>query len=349
MKEFYDVKTEDEDENEVEYGPKPVPYTESKSFYSKKLLIALLLFFLAGFFFPRPTPHPLLPPLIKNYERPLILYVYHENPNSRTNALYFIKHGLHSLADFVFILNGRTDLDTFIPQQAPNIVVIKRENSCYDLGAMGEVLLANDRALTKKYKRFIMLNSSIRGPFIPTWSPSCWTDLFLDKITDEVKLVGISYDCSWKFIQSMIFATDSKGLEVLLNGNTNVNLNYDKDSLAGLAVCSPTWESAISAEISLTNLMREASYKFQVFMTVASTTPDYYETCTTGNMMEEGKYHDISFHPYETVFHKSNRDISPLVLSRLTEWHDKWGYSSDDKCTAYYNNLARYGSNTTSK
>lgn len=34
---------------------------------------------------------------------------------------------------------------------------------------VGEVLEANDRALVKKYDKFILMNASIRGPFMPHW------------------------------------------------------------------------------------------------------------------------------------------------------------------------------------
>jgi len=36
--------------------------------------------------------------------------------------------------------------------------VIQRDNSCYDLGAHGEVLNANDQKLVEKYDKFILMN-----------------------------------------------------------------------------------------------------------------------------------------------------------------------------------------------
>lgn len=67
-----------------------------------------------------------------------------------------------------------------------NIRLVQRPNECYDLGAYAEVLLKDD--LYKDYKRFITMNASIRGPFVPYWSEGCWTDMFLSKVTDEVKV-----------------------------------------------------------------------------------------------------------------------------------------------------------------
>jgi hypothetical protein len=37
-------------------------------------------------------------------------YAYSESQSPRTNLKFFIKHALHEAADFVFILNGETDI-----------------------------------------------------------------------------------------------------------------------------------------------------------------------------------------------------------------------------------------------
>lgn len=114
-----------------------------------------------------------------------MLYAYAESENAKANLDYFLQKGLHGNADFVFILNGPTNASTSIPH-LPNIRVIERANTCFDLGAIGQVLMEND--LWKKYKRLITLNASIRGPFFPIYSQACWTDVFLSRITDKVKV-----------------------------------------------------------------------------------------------------------------------------------------------------------------
>lgn len=118
--------------------------------------------------------------------RPLVLYTYAESENARANFKFFIRNGLHGQADFVFIFNGETDAPDLLPADLPNVKIVRRENKCFDIGAHGEVLRQDD--LWKKYKRFITMNASIRGPFVPTYYPSCWMDAFLGKITDKVKV-----------------------------------------------------------------------------------------------------------------------------------------------------------------
>lgn len=64
----------------------------------------------------------------------LVLYAYKESTDARRNAEFFLKHGLHDNADFIFILNGPTDLGDLIPHK-DNIRVVQRPNTCYDLGS----------------------------------------------------------------------------------------------------------------------------------------------------------------------------------------------------------------------
>ena len=69
------------------------------------------------------------------------------------------------------------------------------------MGAFAQVLVKDD--FYKKYNKFITMNSSIRGPFFPLWSTQCWTDAYLNKVTDKVKVcripVGVIWSARWHF------------------------------------------------------------------------------------------------------------------------------------------------------
>jgi hypothetical protein len=126
-------------------------------------------------------------------DRPLVLYAYAESDNARANFKFFIEKGLNGKADFIFIFNGETDAFELLPAGLPNVKIIQRNNTCYDLGAFGEVLTTNN--LWKSYKRFITMNASIRGPFFPAYSKNCWMDAFLGRLSDKVK-VRLRFGCS---------------------------------------------------------------------------------------------------------------------------------------------------------
>ena len=272
--------------------------------------------------------------------RPLVLYVYHETESARTCALFFIKHGLNAEADFIFVINGESDIELSLPQNASNVKFIKRENKCYDLGSMGVILRANGSELVKKYKRFILLNDSIRGPFLPTWATGCWTDKFLSKITNEVKLVGITYNCQpTKHVQSMFLATDDVGIKIFLAGSTTdldgkPDYELNPRSLAGFSTCPETMHFAISNEMSLTNLIYRAGYKVAVLMTAIYSQDNYYQDCNNEEMNVPQGYFGSNIHPYETIFFKADRSIDDNLMNKLTEWHDRWNYSSWDACAA---------------
>ncbi|TVY22045.1 hypothetical protein LARI1_G000095 [Lachnellula arida] len=281
---------------------------------------------------------------------PLILYAYSESDTARVNIEFFIRHGLHAAADFVFIINGNTDIAAIIPE-GPNIRVVQRENVCYDIGAHAEVLTKDD--LYKGYKRFIMLNASIRGPFLPSWSQGCWSDMYLGKVTDEVKLVGMTANCVPTFhVQSMIWATDTTGLETLLFPSEAVlkayalnppkPFNSAKEQLEklhpqkpGMNTCFHDMNSAVTAEIGASSLVKAAGYKVDAFMSAYHNMERYEEVCNSsrkGDVLWDKKYFGTNVHPFETLFMKSNREIDEVGLARHSEWVAERGYSSYDFC-----------------
>ncbi|KAK6536571.1 hypothetical protein TWF281_000797 [Arthrobotrys megalospora] len=262
------------------------------------------------------------PELEEEEDRPLILYAYHETDNARQNAEFFINHGLHAQADFIFIFNGETSLGSLIPP-APNIKIIQRNNTCFDLGSHAEILTNNDNELINKYKRFILMNASIRGPFLPTWSRECWSDAYFAHVTETNKLVGMSYNCRpHRHIQSMIFATDRTGLHLLL---------------PKIETCFTRIQSAMMAEAESTEAVLAGGYNVTAFMTAFISDKEYATTCDHGDLLFNNLYYGTSIHPYETMFQKANRDIAPKQLELLTEWHEKSGYSSWDVCWKVHN------------
>jgi hypothetical protein len=299
----------------------------------------------------------------KPSKRPLILYAYFETENARRNLEFFIAHALHDAADFIFILNGETNATDLLPK-TPNIRYLHRANDCYDLGAYAEVLLKDD--LYKKYQRFIMMNASIRGPFLPYYATGCWSDMYLSRITDEVKvrslclispsvsltiaikLVGMSMNCGpVPHVQAMMWATDRVGLELLLFPTesqtelTKASIPPLKDGgpippleTAGINWCPHEYWEAVSIEVYSTPLMEAAGYKVDVIMSAFHKQERFQDQCSQDDLdpLWEGQYFGTTMHPFDTVFAKANRGIGALVMERLTEWTDGRKYSSYDYC-----------------
>ncbi|KAH0424723.1 hypothetical protein CcaCcLH18_11368 [Colletotrichum camelliae] len=200
--------------------------------------------------------------------RILIVYSYTESKKSRENLRYFVKFGLHRAADFIFIFNGRTDALREVPERK-NVQIVMRERTCSDLGGHGEVLRGNN--IWKQYDYFVLLNASVRGPFMPYWSSSCWSDMLLAKITHKVKqLVGITAKCWPRFyIPSMVWATDQTGIGLLLDASLGRSHSIfgGPGELVGLSGCYDTLHSAAHAEMGATSMITGAGYTVDVLMT----------------------------------------------------------------------------------
>ncbi|KAI1393498.1 uncharacterized protein F4822DRAFT_439572 [Hypoxylon trugodes] len=270
--------------------------------------------------------------VITGFSRPLITYSYVESPTALENLMFFLDNGLHGAADFIFILNGPTDVAKFIPSRT-NIQVVSRPNECFVLGAHGEVLRKD--GLYKKYSRFITLNSDIRGPFLPYSNHGCWSDAFLHQVTEDVKLVGMTANCLPKFhIPSMIWATDTLGMELLLNLREDAsasNTASGNGQVAAFQGCYSNKEQAFNGEVEATAIIKKAGYEVDALMTAFHASQDYEEYCAkdpVGDVLEDKQYNNTDAHPYETIFIKATRDTDPVTVGRLTDWYQS--HASND-------------------
>ncbi|KAI1460705.1 hypothetical protein F4805DRAFT_372742 [Annulohypoxylon moriforme] len=259
----------------------------------------------------------------KNPARPLFTYVYTESPNARVNLIFFLNNGLHGAADFIFILNGPTNAATLIPDRT-NIQVISRATECSDLIAHDEVLRKDE--LWKKYNRFIILNAAVRGPFVPFWSRSCWSDVFLDRITTDVKLVGMKATCLPKFhIESMIWATDTIGMELWLGRAESSSVPDTLDENHNQVIVSGDhlgkMKQVIDSEVEFTRVIKSAGYKADILMSSFPRIEDHEENCAKDSVKGASFGRNDNIHPYETVFVKTSRDTDSITVARLTEWH----------------------------
>lgn len=149
-------------------------------------------------------------------------------------------------------------------------------------------------------------------------------------------------------VQSMIWATDLTGLETLLFPSAEISAKVIKTPIPtaaylfphlhpGINTCFDGWNSAVSAEVGASAVIKAAGYKLDVMMNAYHSSEKYEEECDTsrnGDVLTDHAYFGTNVHPYETIFLKSNRDIDPTNLEKMTEWVEGSGYSSYDYCSA---------------
>ena len=235
---------------------------------------------------------------MSNLGKTLVLYVFHEVNN---RVLTFFDKGLFKddNVDFVVICNNRD-----IKLNLPDVI---RDNKGFDFGGWSEGLLSND--LYKNYDYFIFVNSSVLGPFLPSYYKGKWTDIFIDGLVDDVKLYGITINCERDpifktHIQSYLFSMDKETLEFLIkNGIFDMNIlikTYDelvenKEVLMSRLIIERGWNIGC-----LCDYYKEVDFRFK------DKQPKDYDINYIADLMYP-KYRNIFWNEYQLVFIKGNR------------------------------------------
>jgi len=153
-----------------------------------------------------------------------VLYVFHEY-NDR------VKHFLENCIfydeniDWYIISNDKSNVFS-----APNYVkVIFRDNIGFDFGGWSDALIKY--GLHSQYEKYIFCNSSIVGPFIPSYCTMKWTDIYLQGLKDNIKIFGSTINTGQvptqnAHVQSYIFAMDYETVEFLIRSDIFSITNY---------------------------------------------------------------------------------------------------------------------------
>lgn len=272
----------------------------------------------------------------------LILYSFHETPEATKNFEFFLRHALHGKADFIIMLNGEHKVDLRPLRVLSNVRVVERENRCFDLGGFHEVL-TGDPTLAKRYRRYLFLNASVRGPFFPSWAADvCWSEAYWNKLDEKTKVVGMTWNCANGIpypphLQSMVMAFDQQTLNEILLPNMK---------------CYGDMPSAVAdGETAMTGWIRDAGgdvFAMESRYTAhagpgGKNTTAFLDWCIDkpggpnhgSDVLHSGFYEGSSMHPYETIFAKTNRpwdERDRKTIDLLTEHAHLEGYSSWDRC-----------------
>jgi|Laugrespbdmm15sn_2_1035079.scaffolds.fasta_scaffold11402_1 hypothetical protein len=164
----------------------------------------------------------------------LVLYVFSEL-NERVNT--FIRNAifLDANIDFLVINNGSSS-EPVLPDY---VIYFKCDNLGYDFGGWSRGLLYND--IYKEYDKFIFVSSQAAGPFLPSYFKGKWTDIYLDELSDTLKLFGSSINTNdihgindpegSSYIQSYIFAIPLDTLLYLISKDIFSITSYSKSNL----------------------------------------------------------------------------------------------------------------------
>lgn len=256
----------------------------------------------------------------------LITFVHFDRQEDtlyRDNLDFFLKVGLHDSAynHFNFVINSEMGGEQ-IPSQA-NVSVIKGHNQGYDFGGYKQSI---DSVDLESFDRFIFLNDTARGPFIPNYVPTSinWVDMFLKDIDEKVKLVGPTWfnkkfhrwlqnglnipSGSNDHIQSWCFGLDKIALRLLIDHKKFDSTGKTKELIIK------------DHEIGISRLLLENNFHLKPFQLSRSTNEEH------GDINHNYNYFATTLNPLEVMFYKT-KGSGPAgklnneeILNNYTRW-----------------------------
>jgi hypothetical protein len=244
----------------------------------------------------------------------VIIYTYFLSSSSDYNLDFFVKRELSykDNIDYIIVINGYDYNKNITFPNLDNLTILKRENIGYDFGGHNYALEYIEKSC-KKYDYYFFINSGVIGPIIPHYfTETHWTNIFIKKINERVKLVGTSIVCLphtddggyGPKVEGFFFMVDNIGLE-LLKEQQNIFCNH-KDKYSAI----------IHGEYGLSNCILKNGYTIDCML------PKYQNIDWTNNInyklnnnnppSRKNSFYGYSINPYDVIFHK---------------WH--WHYKED--------------------
>lgn len=232
----------------------------------------------------------------------LVLYVFHIVNN---RVKHFIKHALFSdpSVDFLFISND----PKAILELPPYVKCIYRENIGFDFGGWSDALLKEN--LYRNYDSFIFVNSSVIGPFTPSYFKGKWTDIYLEPLNESMRLFGSTINSMRKptensHVQSYIFSMERETLEYLIQEGIFTTSSYAKT----------LYEAVLYKEIRMSRLICAKGWNIGsllpyyngVDFTFRSKSPAEYGIPFLDDVMYP-RYRGELWNEHQLVFIKGNR------------------------------------------
>lgn len=236
----------------------------------------------------------------------LVLFVFHilndRVINFIDNCIF-----LDQDTDFLVICNDKSK-ELQVNDLLPTYVkTLYRDNNGFDFGGWSDALLLNN--LYQKYKKFVFINSSVIGPFLPPNFKGRWTDCYLDNLKDNVKLVGSTINCICDalidtHVQSYVFAMEINTLEYLIQCGIFTNTVYENNLM----------DVVIKQEIGMSRKIIEKGWNIGSLMnhykdvdfTFIKKSPQEYDIQFYDDVMYS-KYRNILWKDDEVIFIKGNR------------------------------------------
>jgi len=236
----------------------------------------------------------------------VIIYVYYKSDVADYNLKYFNEKEIQfrTNIDYIIVINGFEMNTNIILPELNNLTVIKRENIGVDFGGYNAALEFIDNN-KKIYDYYFFINSGVFGPILPHYfNEHHWSNIFIKKINDSVKLVGTTIVCLPSSdaggygpkVEGFFFMTDNIGLNLLKN-QKNIFCNH------------PNKHSAIvNGEYGLSKCILNNGYSLDCmlrkYQNIDWKDENNYNLNNNIHPSRNNSFYGKSINPYEVIFHK---------------------------------------------
>lgn len=213
-------------------------------------------------------------------------------------------------------------------KSAPGITMLKRiANEGMDFAAHNTSMTYAMRQSLWRYRFFMFLNSSVKGPFLPKYYPQelHWSVPFSSRITERVKAVSSSLVCLPSVdaggpgpkIESWAFGTDVVGLRTIIARGV-FHERTCKLCTDGIVVMG---------EYGLTTALFEQNLSVDTLMAMYANV-DWHDPANWNcndqvHPSRHGTYDGISMHPYEVIFLKASWHVGEPFADKYAAWKAK--------------------------
>lgn len=213
-------------------------------------------------------------------------------------------------------------------------MILRRKNKCYDLGAFGWAL--KQPAVASKlssFSYFILLNSSVRGPFIPVYVPGrrSWHQFLTQQLQKDVHMVGPSISCGGLFdpgrnayrssphVQTWLLALDETGLEILIQDQKALKCHEDRyDAI---------WDGEVGSSMAILKAGYNIGSFLEPYQGIDWRLPKNHKCNSKLNPMHTGSFLGGTLSPYATMFTKfkqyqpiDERSVATSEALLLSTW-----------------------------
>lgn len=244
----------------------------------------------------------------------LITYVHFYRPDKEiysVNLDFFNKLGVIDSDQYHYNFVLTSDKGWEKLPEGNNITKLKASNDAYDFGGYAHSVNSSN---IDDFDYFIFLNDTCRGPYIPDYIPNNlnWIDLFLNKLSDSVRLVGPTWWTRrdhWYLhqigvppeeschIQSFCYGLDKNTLKELITAGF-----YDTSDMPEFENTELLKEYIIAnKEIGMSRYLLNRGYEIKPFQS------SQYMEEENGDINHPANYFGTTVNPFDIMFMKTVR------------------------------------------